>query len=127
MHEQFIKEIIKLKPHTSNRLNKVKRRLAKKYGVAIIPNSEILKYYKKLTAKNKVKADKKFEELIKKRSIRTLSGVAPITVLTKPYPCPGTCVYCPGEPNMPKSYLSNEPAAEVCQHLPRTSAELPRA
>lgn len=111
MQEQFIKEIIKLKPHTPNRLNKIKRRLAKKYGVAILPNSEILKYYKNLTGKNKIKQDKHFEELIKKRSIRTLSGVAPITVLTKPYPCPGNCAYCPSEPNMPKSYLSNEPAA----------------
>jgi elongator complex protein 3 len=31
-------------------------------------------------------------------------------VLTKPYACPGTCVYCPTEKAVPKSYLSNEPA-----------------
>jgi len=44
------------------------------------------------------------------RAIRTQSGVAIIAVLTKPYPCPGKCLYCPTEKGMPKSYLSNEPA-----------------
>lgn len=42
---------------------------------------------------------------------RTLSGVTPITILTKPYPCPGKCAFCPTEKDMPKSYLSKEPAA----------------
>lgn len=50
-------------------------------------------------------------ELLKRRAVRTMSGVAPITVLTKPYPCPGRCVYCPTERNMPKSYIASEPAA----------------
>jgi elongator complex protein 3 len=36
--------------------------------------------------------------------------VAPVAVLTKPYPCPGKCAYCPDEKDIPKSYLSNEPA-----------------
>jgi len=31
-------------------------------------------------------------------------------VITKPYPCPGKCLYCPDEIDMPKSYLANEPA-----------------
>jgi len=42
---------------------------------------------------------------------RTLSGVTPITILTKPFPCPGKCSFCPTEVDMPKSYLSKEPAA----------------
>lgn len=49
--------------------------------------------------------------ILVRRDVRTMSGVAIITVLTKPYPCPGKCVYCPTEAIMPKSYLSNEPAA----------------
>jgi len=31
-------------------------------------------------------------------------------VLTKNWGCPGKCAYCPTEKDMPKSYLSNEPA-----------------
>ncbi|MEK7311758.1 MAG: tRNA uridine(34) 5-carboxymethylaminomethyl modification radical SAM/GNAT enzyme Elp3, partial [Chloroflexota bacterium] len=42
---------------------------------------------------------------------RTISGVAPVTVLTKPYPCPGKCIFCPTDVRMPKSYLHDEPGA----------------
>ena len=35
-----------------------------------------------------------------------------MAVMTKPYPCPGNCIYCPQEEGMPKSYLSDEPAAQ---------------
>lgn len=52
------------------------------------------------------------EERIRKKPTRTNSGVAVVTVLTKPYPCPGNCIYCPNEPNMPKSYISSEPGAQ---------------
>ena len=44
--------------------------------------------------------------------VRTQSGVTPITVLTKPYPCPGQCVFCPNDVRMPKSYLTDEPGCQ---------------
>ena len=44
--------------------------------------------------------------------VRTLSGVTPLTVLTKPFPCPGTCIFCPNDIRMPKSYLADEPGAQ---------------
>ena len=46
------------------------------------------------------------------RPVRTQSGVTPVTVLTKPYPCPGECIFCPNDVRMPKSYLSDEPGAQ---------------
>ena len=46
------------------------------------------------------------------RPVRTQSGVTPVTVLTKPFPCPGTCVFCPNDVRMPKSYLSREPGCQ---------------
>ena len=52
---------------------------------------------------------------------RSASGVATITVLTKPWPCANDCLYCPNDPRMPKSYLSDEPAcqrAERCDFDP---------
>jgi len=42
---------------------------------------------------------------------RTQSGVATVTVLTKPWPCPGECLFCPTDEEMPKSYLADEPGA----------------
>lgn len=43
---------------------------------------------------------------------RTQSGVTTVTVLTKPFPCPGRCIFCPTDIRMPKSYLSDEPGAQ---------------
>ena len=40
-----------------------------------------------------------------------ISGVTTVTVLTKPYPCPGKCIFCPTDVRMPKSYLPDEPGA----------------
>jgi len=45
-----------------------------------------------------------------KTKIRSISGVVPLTLFTKGVACPFNCVYCPSEPNMPKSYFSDEPA-----------------
>ncbi|MCX6731307.1 MAG: tRNA uridine(34) 5-carboxymethylaminomethyl modification radical SAM/GNAT enzyme Elp3, partial [Candidatus Roizmanbacteria bacterium] len=45
-----------------------------------------------------------------KTKIRSISGIVPLTLFTKGVACPFNCVYCPSEPNMPKSYLSDEPA-----------------
>lgn len=45
-----------------------------------------------------------------KTKIRSISGIVPLTLFTKGVACPFNCIYCPSEPNMPKSYLSDEPA-----------------
>ena len=95
--------------------SELKRQIAKKYKVGMILSSDILKVVQKMLS------DKNISEairtnlllatrILRKRSIRTLSGIAPVAVLTKPYPCPGSCAYCPKETNVPTSYLSNEPA-----------------
>ncbi len=41
---------------------------------------------------------------------RTASGVATISVITRPGPCSGDCLFCPCDVRMPKSYLHAEPA-----------------
>jgi len=51
-------------------------------------------------------------ERIRLKPVRTHSGVTPVTVLTKPFPCPGECIFCPNDVRMPKSYLANEPGAQ---------------
>ena len=94
-------------------LAEAKREISKKYKISSLLNSQILEVYREL--KEKRQLPKGFDEnlwdnLLRKRSVRTLSGIAPVAVLTKPYPCPGNCAYCPNEPGMPTSYLPNEPA-----------------
>ena len=91
-------------------LEMVKRSICKKYKLAAILNSDILKEYRALLKDKKIKPIETLEKILRKRSIRTMSGIAPVAVLTKSYPCPGTCAYCPHESDVPASYLSNEPA-----------------
>ncbi|MDH4268764.1 MAG: tRNA uridine(34) 5-carboxymethylaminomethyl modification radical SAM/GNAT enzyme Elp3 [Dehalococcoidia bacterium] len=45
-----------------------------------------------------------------KKASRTISGVTPVAVMAKPFPCPGKCVYCPSSPEAPKSYTAESPA-----------------
>jgi elongator complex protein 3 len=45
-----------------------------------------------------------------KKMSRTISGVTPVAVMAKPFPCPGKCVYCPTSPEAPKSYTIESPA-----------------
>ena len=73
--------------------------------------TELLRAYHSLVKNKSIKADKLLEKLLTRRAVRTLSGVTIVTSLVKPYPCPGECVYCPLDERMPKSYLSEEPAA----------------
>ncbi|MCE2473694.1 MAG: tRNA uridine(34) 5-carboxymethylaminomethyl modification radical SAM/GNAT enzyme Elp3 [Anaerolineae bacterium] len=49
---------------------------------------------------------------LRRKPVRTMSGVTPLTLLTKPFPCPGTCIFCPNDVRMPKSYLADEPGAQ---------------
>ena len=56
-------------------------------------------------------------QVLKVKPRRTASGVATVSVITKPWPCTGDCLYCPSDVRMPKSYLSDEPA---CQRAERS-------
>jgi elongator complex protein 3 len=48
---------------------------------------------------------------IRRKPIRSLSGVSTVTVLTEPHACPGECLFCPDDKDLPKSYLKEEPGA----------------
>ena len=53
-----------------------------------------------------------FRTRLRRKPVRSQSGLAPVTVLTKPFPCPGRCVFCPNDPTMPKSYVASEPGCQ---------------
>ena len=91
-------------------LTAANRKIAKEFGIKMLTSAELIKMYKQLVKEKSVERNLGFERLLRKRAVRTLSGIAPVAVLTKPYPCPGKCAYCPTEKYVPQSYLSNEPA-----------------
>ena len=106
---ELIENIKKANP-SKNSIGRLKQELCKKYHIAQPPTDiEIL-----------TNADEKDLSVLKKllltKPTRTISGVAVIALMTKPFPCPhGKCIYCPGGVksalgNVPQSYTGHEPA-----------------
>lgn len=108
--DSVIYELLKNRSAAGDSLDSIKRKISKALNLTILSNVELLKAYHNLCRNKRIKPDRNILNLLKKRRVRSLSGVAIVAVLTKPYPCPGKCLYCPAEKGMPKSYLSNEPA-----------------
>ncbi len=72
---------------------------------------ELVTAYKQLTEAGDLPFEREVLRRLQMKPVRTSSGVAPVTVLTKPAGCPGRCIFCPDAEGMPKSYLPNEPGA----------------
>ena len=109
-YDNYIISAIKELPASQEEFSKLKKKLSKEFKLPLPTNADMRDRYNTLVKEKKVAASKAFEEILLSRAIRTQSGVAVVAVLTKSYPCPGKCIYCPSEKDMPKSYLSNEPA-----------------
>ncbi|HBX15972.1 MAG: Histone acetyltransferase, ELP3 family [Candidatus Magasanikbacteria bacterium GW2011_GWC2_41_17] len=108
----LIKKLIQQRNLTRPQLDELKNSWSRLNYRNAPSTAEVLKEYRRLVAHKKISPSAPLEAILQKRAVRTLSGVAIVTVLTKPWPCPGRCVYCPLEPDMPKSYLKSEPAAQ---------------
>uniref|UniRef100_A0A6C0E8Q7 tRNA carboxymethyluridine synthase n=1 Tax=viral metagenome TaxID=1070528 RepID=A0A6C0E8Q7_9ZZZZ len=83
----------------------------------ITPGISQLNYaYKSLVGRGLIEKNEDFETLSVAKQIRSVQGVNVVTVLTSPYPlgqmfsCHFNCSFCPTYPNMPKSYIPDEPA-----------------
>jgi elongator complex protein 3 len=91
-------------------ISALKKKLSKKFNLPLPTNADMRERYEKMIEEKIIQRNPEFEKSLMTRAVRTASGVAVVAVLTKPSDCPGKCLYCPTEKNMPKSYLSNEPA-----------------
>ncbi len=116
---EIVKELKKSNVKTQRQLNKIKLKILNKYkskgNVIQIPkNADIYFAASEEDRKN-------FRELLSLKPVRTISGVAPIALMSEPYPCPhtlkgiGPCSYCPGGPgspfgDVPQSYTGKEPS-----------------
>ena len=87
----------------------------------LIPKRAILPYFLQVKQKNNKlwqswnvtpELEEKFIRSVRMKPRRTASGVATITVITRPHTCSSNCIYCPCDLRMPKSYLANEPACQ---------------
>ncbi|HLF26144.1 MAG TPA: tRNA uridine(34) 5-carboxymethylaminomethyl modification radical SAM/GNAT enzyme Elp3 [Anaerolineae bacterium] len=80
-------------------------------GRSMFSKNLLVRTYKYLCEAGRLTFDEQTMQRLQMKPTRTISGVAPVTVLTKPYPCPGKCIFCPTDVRMPKSYLPDEPGA----------------
>jgi elongator complex protein 3 len=97
-------------PETRAQLRALKIRVASQTRTDLLRNDVLLGRYRLDVARGLRDADERLERVLTLNGIRSTSGIATVTVITEPYPCPGRCVYCPTEARAPKSYLTNEPA-----------------
>jgi elongator complex protein 3 len=111
--EECVAQILDGKIDVEDDMMKIVRKICGKYKVGCLDLKKInlLETYTDLLGRGQIEKSEKFENMMIKRRIRTESGVSVLSVMTKPLGCPGRCVYCPNMPNMPKSYLDNQPAA----------------
>lgn len=115
--KSLIKDLIRARTKTPADLASFKRRVSKKYKIPCPSNIELLRAYHELVKNKSGKKSAELERLLRTRPIRSLSGIVNVSVLTKSYPCPGKCLYCPREKGIPKSYVSGEPAVERAKRL----------
>lgn len=78
----------------------------------LFSRSQLIEAYRQFAEAGDFVLDEAVLKQLRRKPMRTISGVTPVTVLTKPFPCPGECIFCPNDVRMPKSYLSDEPGAQ---------------
>ena len=112
-HELAIKKLALLVEGFGNKIEeadlmRLKRQVCREFSLNSVPkNSEVLPF---LNQNQRLR----LEPILRRKAIRTVSGIAVITAITMPFDCPhGTCTFCPGGVRFgtPQSYTRNSPAA----------------
>lgn len=117
--KNIVEQISGLEAPDNDKVQRILQKNPLKDGT-ISKKSNVLEYFNDLVQKgdSEYAADdlKKIRTALQMKTTRTISGVTPVTVLTKPFACPGRCIFCPSDVMMPKSYLSSEPGAQRAYH-----------
>lgn len=108
-YREIIQRLMEMPKPTKKDVDYIKIKTAGKYGLNKVPaNAEIIKQLKP-------EESDKLLSVLRRKVVRTISGVTVVAVMTKPSPCPQDepCGYCPGGPvnGVPQSYTGHEPAA----------------
>jgi elongator complex protein 3 len=105
---RIIEDMVILEKPTQKDLDRIRIQVCRDLHLKKIPsNSEII-------CRLRPKEREKLISVLRRKPVRTISGISVIAVMTKPTPCPhGRCAYCPGGPEegVPQSYTGREPAA----------------
>jgi len=106
---EIIARLLQVSKPTVRDLNLIKMQVANKHGLDKIPSNSLLIQVLKPQERCRLLP------VLRRKMVRTISGVTVVAVMTKPAPCPKKmpCAYCPGGPpyGVPQSYTGHEPAA----------------
>ena len=99
---------------TKRDYQKTKNLLLSKYGNTVEDTTsiEVIEYYRAMMDEKTLTYNPRVWKILRKRWVRSLSGVSVISLLTKFWGCPGKCVFCPTYEWLPKSYITGEPAVQ---------------
>lgn len=111
LYVELLERLLAIRPLSDSRYNRVMRQFVHR-GLPWLAKSQALDVYQRLCDQGHLTFDPEVRVLLQTKPVRSQSGVTVVTVLTKPYPCPGECVFCPTDFRMPKSYLHDEPGAQ---------------
>ncbi len=105
---EIIESLMKIPTPTRSDIEQLKMQISGKHSLQTVPsNSELIRHLKNHERR-------KLQPILRRKVVRTISGVTVVAVMTKPWPCPKTspCAYCPGGPpyGVPQSYTGYEPA-----------------
>ncbi len=106
----LIAELVEAAPLRGDRYQRIMRRYPHE-GLPWLSKSQVLRAYETLCDQDYLEYEPEVVTALQKKPTRSQAGVTVVTVLTKPYPCPGKCIFCPTDVRMPKSYLHDEPGA----------------
>jgi len=106
---EIIQRLMEMPNPTKRDVDHLKIKVAGKHSLNKVPsNSEIIQHLNP-------EESAKLLPILRRKTVRTISGVTVVAVMTEPSPCPKDepCAYCPGGPTegVPQSYTGHEPAA----------------
>lgn len=114
-HESLVAAFINSLDECENLTPKIYHKLMRRYarqGMPWFSKSQLQVAYQQLCDGGWLTFDPNLRTKLQVKPVRSQAGVTVVTVLTKPYPCPGKCIFCPTDVRMPKSYLHDEPGAQ---------------
>lgn len=113
---EIAEAILSSQPQKKEEVARIKKKVSKKYSLPSIPgDADVLSCLQDLSDSIDEEEINRLTKILRLKPVRTISGVAVISVMTSPAPCPhGKCLPCPGgvEKNTPQSYIGLEPAAQ---------------
>lgn len=111
LYIEMIETLARKRPLTGQKYNRTMRDFVQR-GLPWLNKGQLLDVYMRLCDQGLMEFQPDLRIHLQMKPTRSQAGVTVVTVLTKPYPCPGECIFCPTDVRMPKSYLHDEPGAQ---------------